>query len=110
MTSEDFPFTRKVRPTTAGSASKRSCHSSWRQDDHRRRALDRVTREDGAPELGRDAGYVENVAIGEGAVVALRLAVACEVGGADVDAAEGLELRRPTSRTFSKSRGSTELS
>ena len=61
------------------------------EDDDRRRALDRVTREDGAPELGRDAGHVENVAVGEGAVVALRLTVAGEVGRADVDAAEGLE-------------------
>ena len=70
------------------------------QNDDRRRALDRVAREDGAPELGRDAGYVENVAVGEGAVVALRLAVAGEVGGADIDAAEGLELSPAASRTF----------
>ena len=62
------------------------------KDDHRRRAFDRVAREDGAPELGRDAGYVENVAVGKGAVVALGLAVAGEVRRADVDRAECLEL------------------
>ena len=53
-----------------------------------------VPRLDGAPELGRDTGHVENVAVGEGTVVALSLAVAGEVSRAHVDAAERLELLR----------------
>ena len=111
MTSEDLPFTRTVRPIDRRVGVEALVPQLVRQDDHRRRALDRVAREDGAPELGRDAGYVENVAVGEGAVVALRLAVAGEVGRADVDAAEGLELAARGSRGPSaKSRGSIELS
>ena len=83
MTSDELPFTRTVRPITRGSAPKRSVHSAWLEDHDRRRALDRVAREDGATEFGRDADHVEHVAVGEAAVVALRLAVASQVGRAD---------------------------
>ena len=101
MTSDDLPFTRTMRPMTDRVGIEALLPQLVAEDDHRRRAFGRIAREDRATDLGRDAGYVEHVAVGEAAVVALCLAVAGQVGRADVGGADRLELASAFSRTSS---------